>query len=175
MTKPKVRLAYWLVSVAALVGCSKTPEPTNQEPVLVTGTVQQAVGSCPAVSGGAATCTLDKANVAADGTVYETGNAPFDADTVNTNYDARELCVAQTNGTNTDDRRSAIKWNFSVVPANVIVTSATLHLFAARGGGLRDLPVPPATQQPTTLGIHKIQSGVQDWTESGTAAANRLL
>src|SRR5262245_53087169 len=111
MTKPNVRLPYWLVFVATVVGCSKTPEPTTMDPVLVTGTVTQAIGSCPLVgTGGVGTgaqqCTLDSGNIAADATVYENPTVPpFDADTVNTDYDAREMCVAQSHGAGSDDRR----------------------------------------------------------------------
>jgi MYXO-CTERM domain-containing protein len=119
MRQPVRFAAAALLSVA----CSRqdpapvaTPPPG---PEVTTGVVQQAVVSCPLpTSGGAATCVLDDANVSADTTV----SSGFADDNFGNGF---EMCATTTT-------KAIIRWDLSVIPAGMVIQTASLAVSVGR-------------------------------------------
>ena len=177
----------------AVAGCTRRdPQPQPEKPaapVLQTANAKQAVSSCGAAVAGGTTCTLDRNgtnNIVGDTTLYKldadglnASGAAYDADTASTNYGAAsEMCVGAAGGfygtpTTPEERRAAIRFNTSatgaggVLPNNVVVTSATLTLNAIRGKGIN-----ANATLATLISLHRIESGVRDWTQSADVAPN---
>jgi len=116
--------------LCSLLACSRRePEgapASTLVPAVETAVVQQAVGSCPLPSGsGAATCTLDKGNISGDTTVYTTAAQADD------NFgNGFEMCTGST-------QTAIVRFDLSVVPAGMVIESASLSVFVSRtaGGG----------------------------------------